>query len=236
MDGLTAGKEAMDISGITSEMQQKTDRAGAARTGNKNLGKDEFLQLLVAQMKNQDPINPMDGTQFAAQLAQFNSVEQLINLNSGMQALAESQQMMNSGLSNAMAASLAGKTVRALSDKVGLTAGSEAKVHFRLNSAAASVTLTVTDAAGNVVRTEKLENITGGDHSWVWDGRAENGTPLPEGTYSIKVDAKGGDDSSVSALTFIEGIAERVHYSGHGVELVVNGVHIPIGDVEDIGV
>lgn len=224
----------MNISNLTSQAAGTPEQAQGGALGS-SLGKNDFLKLLVTQMKNQDPINPMDGTKMASQLAQFNSVEQLINLNDGMQALAESQQMLNSGLSNTMAASLAGKTVRALSDKVGLQAGQDANIDFKLNNIATEVEVTIRDANGNTVRTESLGGLAQGSHQWSWDGTSNAGNEAPEGTYTVEIQAMN-EDQEVGVLTFMEGVAEKVHYSGNGVELFVNGVYIPLGDVEEVGI
>lgn len=224
----------MDISNIIASSQAQSQQTNT-KLGKNQLGKDGFLQLLVAQMKNQDPINPMDGTEFASQLAQFNSVEQLINVNDGIAQLAQSQQMMSSGLSNTMAASLTGKNIRAITDKVNVQAGEDTTIPFKLNNIADNVEITIKDSAGNVVRTATLENLSDGDHSWTWDGKASDGSRVPEGTYSVDVKATNGD-SEVKALIYQEGIAEKVRYSENGVELIVNGVAIPLGDVEEIGI
>ena len=106
----------MNVNGI-----QSTSNPYAGNSADRNaMGQQEFLQLLVAQMKNQDPINPMDGTEFASQLAQFNSVEQLIGVNSALTDLQQSQNVMSAGLTNSMAASLTGKEVKALSNEFNL--------------------------------------------------------------------------------------------------------------------
>ena len=143
--------------------------------------------------------------------------------------------MLNSGLSNTMAASLAGKEVRALSNKVGLEAGKDSQIQFKLNDIATETEITITDAQGNTVRTESLGGLGKGNHEWTWDGKSDAGNEAPEGVYSVEIKAKN-EDSSVDALTFIEGTAEKVHYSESGVELLVNGAYIPLGDVEEIGI
>lgn len=224
----------MDISNILSSTQNSQAKANS-KAGKNQMGKEGFLQLLVAQMRNQDPTNPMDGTQFASQLAQFNSVEQLINLNKGMAGLAQSQEMMSQGLSNTMAASLTGKSIRAVSDRVHVEAGEESTINFKLGNTATKATIEITDAAGNVVRTEELKNLGSGNHKWTWDGKSDGGNSVPEGEYSIKIEAKSGDEN-VAALTYQEGIAEKVRYTENGVRLIVNGVAIPLGNVEEIGV
>ena len=225
----------MDISNILSATQNAQAANNDKKTGNSQLGKDGFLQLLVAQMRNQDPINPMDGKEFASQLAQFNSVEQLINLNKGMAGLAQSQEMMSQGLSNTMAASLTGKSIRAVSDRINVNAGEENTINYKLGNTATEATIKIKDSAGNVVRTEKLENLGSGSHKWTWDGKSDAGSRVPDGEYSVEIEAKNGDDS-VGALTYQQGIAEKIRYTENGVRLIVNGVAIPLGNVEEIGV
>ncbi len=126
----------MSVTGVNSQTSTPgspaTAASGTAVSSQKTMGKNEFLQLLVAQMKNQDPMNPLNSTQFATQLAQFNSVEQLINLNNGVQALTNSQNMMSTGLTNTMAASIAGKSVKAISDAVYHTSGKSTDLHYQL--------------------------------------------------------------------------------------------------------
>lgn len=225
--------ETMNITNNIAQTKQGSTATTQAE-GN-TLGKNDFLKLLVTQMKNQDPINPMDGTKFASQLAQFNSVEQLINLNSGIDALAKSQRQLNSGISNTMAASLTGKKVRALSSKVGLTAGEDTTIQFELQDIATDAKIVISDAEGNTVRTEKLGKLGAGKHEWTWDGTSNAGNEAPEGVYAIEIQAHN-KEADVQALTFIEGMAQKVRYSANGVELLVNGAYVPLGDVQEIGV
>lgn len=224
----------MDISNITSQAQAALQQSTSAGSGDNKMGQQNFLQLLVAQMRHQDPINPMKGTEFASQLAQFNSVEQLINVNSGLKSLQDSQDMMSSSLTNTMAASLTGKQIRALSDQVHLPAGDEAKVNFELNNSAEKVEIVIRNASGSEVRRETLEGVASGDNSWIWDGRNNSGERMGDGDYTVEVNATNGDDSIKSKL-FIEGVAEKVRYTGQGVFLSVGDVQVPIGDVEEVG-
>lgn len=220
----------MNIQGINPALTQQTSQA----QGKSSLGQQEFLQLLVAQMRNQDPVNPMDGAEFASQLAQFNSVEQLISVNDGLDQLAMSQDLMGSSLTNSMAASLTGKDIRALSDQVFLSSEGEAEINFKLNDSASDVEIIVRTASGAEVRRESLSGIPSGDSAWTWDGLNNNGERMGEGDYTVEVVAKNGDNN-VGALTFIEGFASKVRYTSQGVYLSVNGIDIPIGDVEEVG-
>ncbi|MBO6793866.1 MAG: hypothetical protein JJ895_08150 [Balneolaceae bacterium] len=220
----------MNIQGVNPTLFQGSNQV----QGKSSLGQQEFLQLLVAQMRNQDPVNPMDGAEFASQLAQFNSVEQLIGVNAGLDQLAMSQDLMGSSLTNSMAASLTGKDIRALSDQIFLSSEGEAEVNFKLNDSASDVEIIVRTASGAEVRRESLTGIPSGDSSWNWDGLDNNGQRMGEGEYTVEVVAKNGDNN-VGALTFIEGFASKVRYTSQGVYLSVNGIDIPIGDVEEVG-
>jgi Flagellar hook capping protein len=137
----------MNVNGI-----QSTSNPYAGNSADRNaMGQQEFLQLLVAQMKNQDPINPMDGTEFASQLAQFNSVEQLIGVNSALTDLQQSQNIMSAGLTNSMAASLTGKEVKALSNEFNLQENSSLDFSFKIPKSATEVEIVIKDENGNQV-------------------------------------------------------------------------------------
>lgn len=204
--------------------------------GSKNkLGQQQFLQLLVAQMRHQDPINPLDGTEFASQLAQFNSVEQLIDVNGGLQSLKDSQEMMSASLTNSMAASLTGKQVKALTNEVHLNSGEDAAVHYKLKNSAARVEIIIKNESGNEVRRDQLAGVASGDNTWTWDGRNDAGAQMADGKYTVEVHAANEGDE-VDSLVYTQGVATKVRYTGNGVYLSVNNVDIPIGDVEEVGI
>lgn len=204
--------------------------------GSKNkLGQQQFLQLLVAQMRNQDPINPLDGTEFASQLAQFNSVEQLIDVNGGLQSLKDSQEMMSASLTNSMAASLTGKQVKALTNEINLTSGEDSTIHYKLKNSASQVEVIVKNETGSEVRREQLAGISSGDNTWTWDGKNDAGVQMADGKYTVEVKASN-DGDEVDSLVYTQGVATKVRYTGNGVYLSVNNVDIPIGDVEEVGI
>lgn len=221
----------MDINSINANtsaaFNQRPDK-------NKNeLGQQQFLQLLVSQMRHQDPMNPLDGAEFASQLAQFNSVEQLINVNNGLRVIQDGQDLMSASLTNSMAASLAGKEVKAMSNEIHLAAGGEAKITFDLYSSAEEVEIIIKTASGNEIRRETLQGMPGGNNEWVWNGRNDAGGRVADGDYIVEIKAKNGD-SNVDALLFTEGSVEKVRYTGNGVFLMVNNIEIPIGDVQEV--
>jgi len=222
----------MDINSINANTASAFQKQNSV--GKTDMGQKQFLQLLVAQMRNQDPINPVDGADFASQLAQFNSVEQLIDVNSGLDTLQSSQDLMSASLTNSMAATLTGKQVRAISDQVNLNAEGNSEINFKLRSAAEEVEIVIRNASGTEVRRETLNGVSSGDNNWTWDGLNNSGERLGEGNYQVEVIAKNGDEN-VNALVFMEGVASKVRFSGNGVFLSINGIEVPISDVEEVG-
>jgi flagellar basal-body rod modification protein FlgD len=221
----------MDINNILSQTSQAFNQKDKA--SNSEMGQQEFLQLLVAQMRNQDPINPLDSKEFAAQLAQFNSVEQLISVNSGLSTLQGSQEMMSASLTNSMAASMTGKHVKALSSEVYLAPGGQSNIQYKLNNSASEVEIVIRNESGSEVRREKLSGVAGGENQWSWDGRNDAGDRMADGNYYVEIQASN-EGSKVDALTYVEGTVGKVRYTGSGVFLHVNGVNVSIGDVEEV--
>jgi len=224
----------MNVSNVNTANKAAQSASDSVKSSNDSLNKNDFLQLLVAQMKNQDPINPLKSTEFATQLAQFNSVEQLVNLNSGLSSLENSQNTMGAGLNNTLAASLVGKSVKAMTNTIYTKAGASTDINFNLFQPAPNVTISIKDASGNTVRTEQLKNLMSGDHKWNWNGKDSSGNSVPEGIYSVQIDAKNGE-STVKTYNFINGDATKVKYSGKGVELKVDNIYVKLGDVLEIG-
>ena len=221
----------MEIFNINSQTNQVVN--SRRQPGNDSLGKDAFLQLLVTQLGNQDPMNPMKSEEFASQLAQFNQVEQLINLNDAVNNMSLSQELVGAGLSNTLAASLTGKSVRVRTPNAVIGDGIDSSVRFNLENTASQVDITIRDENGSIIRTETLNNLAGGENSFAWDGRSSSGVTMPDGLYSVEISATNGDEG-VGAYVFMEGIASRVRYTETGVQLQVNGLFVNLGAVEEI--
>jgi flagellar basal-body rod modification protein FlgD len=165
------------------------------------MGKEDFLTLLVAQLKNQDPLSPDDPTEFTAQLAQFSSLEQLHNLNDSMQALATAQ-----GSSEKLSAlSLIGQNISYYGSAFTFD-GQPVEVGYNLDSTAASVTLSIQNEKGQTVSTMQAENteLAAGNHFINWDGKDQNGNPVPSGKYNLILQANAaGENSTIAAAPLI---------------------------------
>jgi flagellar basal-body rod modification protein FlgD len=165
------------------------------------MGKEDFLTLLVAQLKNQDPLNPDDPTEFTAQLAQFSSLEQLYNLNESMTGLTTAQ----ANSEKLAALSLIGKEVSYNGSKFTYD-GTPVSVGYQLDGTATSVTLSLQDANGKTVKTLQAADteLTAGNHFITWDGTDLDGNPVAAGSYKIVLKATAsGKDASVAAAPLI---------------------------------
>lgn len=174
----------------------------------KELGKNDFLNLLVTQLKNQDPLKPMDSSSFIAELAQFSQLEQSSNqvalLQKSLDAQTASQQFS--------LLPLVGREVRTDGAVIQLGAG-PATLDYSLGQDAASVSLSVLNAANQVIRTGTLGPQSAGAQQVVWDGKDQNGTTMPPGTYTYAITALDGKSQPVPVST-----TSRLKVSGVKVE------------------
>lgn len=221
----------MDINPVTTQPGQNL----FGTTDQSVLGKEDFLRLLVTQLRNQDPIDPVKGEEFAAQLAQFSSVEQLQNINANLENNLEMDLLLNQALNNTLATTLIGNKVKAVGNSVTKTASEDSEMHYRLTSPAQKVTINITDANGMVVRTVELNGQMSGDHSFKWDGKDNSGNELSEGVYQFSVAAEDGNGNNVDALTFISGVINSIRYNNGNAMLLLGDVEINMSDVFEIG-
>ncbi len=174
---------------------------------------DRFLKLLTTQLKNQDPLNPMDNAQLTSQLAQISTVDGIERLNATLQKLVSS-----SVDAEAMqAAGLVGHQVMVAGSGLQLT-DSGAVGGVDLSSAADSVTLTIKDANGLVMKTLDLGSLDAGTNNFTWDGKTDSGAQAVNGTYSLSVVAKSGTNSVDASILQLAGVVS-VNRSSQGVTL-----------------
>ena len=167
---------------------------GTTQTGSlkSNEQSDRFLKLLVAQMRNQDPLNPLDNAAVTTQMAQISTVEGIEKLNTSM----EKYLSRSSGLSTLEGASLIGHRVLVKGDSMSLGAvpatGVErpaAQAGFELAEPAALARIDILDRTGAVLTSQTMSALDAGVHSFAWDGLGADGTPAPAGNYKFRVNA-----------------------------------------------
>lgn len=181
---------------------------------------DTFLSLLTAQLRNQDPLAPMDSTQFTQQLVQMTGVEQQLLTNDLLKKL-----VSNTGSGVATAVSLIGKEVRADADVAGLKGG-KAEWTYTLDRAAADVKLEVLDEKGRVVSSAAPTDNKAGEHRFVWDGKSASGAGLAEGVYSLRVTAKDSAGTAVASRVFADGLVTGVEQKDGATLITINGAKV----------
>jgi flagellar basal-body rod modification protein FlgD len=195
-----------------------------------DLGKDDFLNLLVAQLQNQDPLEPMDSTAFTSQLAEFSSLEQLANVNENLEYL----QMYQSSINNAQAVSFIGKNIDALGDSIQLEGGETEEIHFELSENSSSVVVNIYDEAGSLVKYIENGPLGEGKQSVEWDGFDNGGNTLPGGIYKFEVMAVDATGDKVQTATYIRDRVTGVTFKNGVTYLMAGGMQIPIGDVIEV--
>ena len=222
----------MDVSQVNN-VQTQTAQTNAV--SNPEMGKAEFLSLLVAQLQNQDPLSPMDSQDFAAQLAQFSSLEQLSDINASLKSSSDMDMMLTSSINNTMAAGFIGKEVSSYGDNLALITDGSAPVNFILQDYSDEVNVKIYDAAGNLVRTMQAHGLEGGNQSLSWDGKNDAGSAVPGGNYRFEIEAKDSNGNSVGSVSVSKGIVSSVRYANGTAVLIVNGKEVSLADVLEIG-
>ena len=215
----------MDVAATTTASTSQASKSAAV------FGKDfdTFLQLLTTQLQYQDPLAPMDSTQFTQQLVSFTSVEQQIATNKNLESILS--RLASQDISGAVA--YIGKEVYALGDKAPLQNG-QASWNYGLDLRAEETKITVRDSAGRVVYETKGETAPGA-HTFEWDGRTNTGGAAPDGIYSLEVAATSVAGNTIGSNIFIRGIVEGVERVGGENLLAVNGVLLPVDNIQSIG-
>ena len=158
---------------------------------------NRFLKLLTTQLKNQDPLKPMDNAQMTSQMAQISTVNGVEKLNMTMEKLMAS----SSDAQSIQAAAMLGHSVLVAGDGMSLAENGQTVGGFELSQSVDSATLSVKDANGSVVRTISLGTQDAGLVDFAWDGKNDAGTPAAAGKYSFSISAEQGG-KAVSATTY----------------------------------
>lgn len=201
---------------------------------------DSFLMLLTQQLKNQDPLKPMDATQFTTQLVQFTQVEQQIRQNQNLEAMIV---LEHSTLVSSIVGYL-GKTIDTKGESVYLS-GDSADISYTLPDGTAKVQIAISDESGNVVRTINLDEATAtskGTHVYTWDGKTDAGVALSDGTYNLSFKAldgsgnpaKSASGAPITIATTSSGKVTNVEIIDGQILLTVGSAKIPLAEVSSI--
>lgn len=208
--------------------------SSTSSTSSTTLGKDDFLKLLCTEMENQNPLDPMSGSEYAAELAQFSEVEQLENIDSDLTSSLSTQESLTQAVSNSLSATLIGKEVSITNDSFEYDGSTSKTLGYTLSSAAESVTVKIYDSDGDLVRTISNCDTSSGDNTVSWDGTDDSGDTVDSGTYTFTVDATDSSGNSITTSTFIYGTIEAVKFKSTGTYFTVDGQDISISNVLEI--
>ncbi len=190
--------------------------AGQTDDGRDVIDKNEFMLLLVTQLQNQDPLNPMENAEFISQTAQFASLGELQNLNTSVETLHSYQ----AALFNENVVSFIGKDVKAMDNEINMNDGLPDELNFELEKDAVEIAVSIYDSSGEVSDLVKTINVTGafeaGDQNLQWDGTDDEGNPLSDGKYYYMVQADDTAGNTFYGQTFYTGTVNSVSFSSNG--------------------
>lgn len=218
------------------QLRQKvgTEFTGDAKrqTGKKRneLGKDDFMKLMSAQLKYQDPVNPMKNEQMAAQLAQFSALEQMLNVNQTLEKMVAGQKPSE----HMMAATLIGKRVTTDTTHFLLEKGAAPEIKFNLPDDTSAVNLAIVNNKGEVVREMELGEMAKGQQSIRWDGQNGKAQAQPLGEYSYKISATDKSGKPIDIHAENTGLVTGVTFEAGKSLLIVDGKKIPVDQVGQI--
>jgi flagellar basal-body rod modification protein FlgD len=217
------------VNGVSSALDQYQIKSDT--TANKELGKNEFLNLLVAQLNNQNPLDPQSNGEFIAQLAQFSQVEGIEKLNTSMGSLVSGYQSSQA----LQASSLVGRKVIIPTDRAVVDTSESFKASMVLPASSSNVYVNVYDNAGAVVSRINMGEQAAGNVSFIWDGKDAGGKQLPPGTY--KFEAQATYEGEAEALyTMLPANVDSVVLGGSELMLNLAGLgSVPLSQVQVIG-
>lgn len=202
-----------------------------ATASSSTLGKDDFLKLLVEQLKNQDPMNPLDGTEFASQLAQFSSVEQLSNMNSNLEASVSTNQLMAQSIGNSLATTMIGREIKATGNTLKWDGETPVKFGYSLEAAARQASVRIYNAKGEMVQEIEGAGILKGDN-WLTFDPGEG--IQPKGEYTFKVVVTDDNAKPMTASAFTMGTITGVRFTASGTVVLIDGVEVPVANILEI--
>lgn len=206
----------------------------AKTQGKSSLGRDDFLKLMIEQLKNQDPLDPTDSSEFSAQLAQFSSLEQLTNLNDYMKQSIDANAVLTQSINNTLITGLIGKDVKLNGGDLQLRGQENIVLGYNLPLDAKTVKLKIYNESGTLVRTMDSIPTSLGSSKLSWDLTDNNGNKLPNGNYKFEVEALNNSGEKLSTKLFKIGMLEGVRFTDQGTVLIVGGAEYSLADIAEV--
>ncbi len=197
-------------------------------TGNKEMDKDAFFKLMMAQLKNQDPTNPLKNHEMAAQLAQFSTLEQMTNVNSTLKEMKEGAKPAE----QFQALNLIGKQVSGDSSKI--VRGETDKSHdfiFKLPQDAKKSEIKVLNSKGDIIREFEFNELKEGENKVMWNGETADGRKAPKGDYTFQIESLNSSGQKIFVKTDFNGVINGMSFFSDGPVLQVGKQTIRLRDV-----
>jgi flagellar basal-body rod modification protein FlgD len=223
-------KNLADILNSVADPNYKASKRKVKGVGNAELGKDAFFKLMLTQLKQQDPTNPLKSHEMAAQLAQFSSVEQLTNMNNTLTKMSQKGE----GQDQYDVLNLIGKKVSGDSGQIDRKKGDrDHKIEFQIPQAAEKATVSIKDDKGMEIKKYELKDLKQGKNQIVWNGLHADGKDARVGQYSAHISAQS-KGRKISASTEFQGAVDGVKFTNQGPVLMVDGKSLNLRDVKMI--
>lgn len=212
--------------------QYETSQTSATSTTHKtSMDQSDFLTLLVAQLENQDPLSPMDDKDMTSQLAQFSSLEQLTNINTGIKSLVDAQS--SGSMLNAVA--FIGKGVKADGYSLSKSGGDVSTVYYSLGETVTEMQVNIYAEDGSLVRTDILGSKAAGEYQYTWDGKDSSGNTLADGTYGVAIVAEDTSGAAVLVQSKISGeVTGLISSNGTTMLQLKDGRTVDISNVTEL--
>jgi flagellar basal-body rod modification protein FlgD len=191
--------------------------------------KDQFLQLLVTQLQNQNPLDPMSNEEFTAQLTQFSMLEQLEEMNQNM----EQDMSYSQSLNNTMMLSIVGRTASVVSDGVEVSEGTAATSRLEVGSNGVA-TVEVKNSAGEVVASY-TESVDAGWNDLTWDGLLSDGEQADDGSYTLSVTVEDAAENEIQSQLYATGLVQSIRFENNLAVLSVNGHDYYASEIAEVG-
>ena len=187
----------------------------------KTLGKDDFLRIMLTQMKNQDPTSPFKAEQMATEIAQFTSVEQLQNMNQNLNKLST----QNKPIEQMMMTGMIGKTITVDKERFPHTEGENDSLSFYLPADAKKTDVVVYDDSGEEIYRKDMGSQKSGSVNFIWDGKKSNTLPAKSGTYSMKIEAIDEREQKIQVSSLVQSRVIGVSFEGQEPILLIGDAH-----------
>jgi flagellar basal-body rod modification protein FlgD len=195
--------------------------------------REQFITLFLAQLKNQDPLQPMTDMEMTQQLASFSQLEQLFNLNSNFGAMSN----LFTSINTLQASTLLGRTVKATGQTIEVADGKPETIAYTLPESVHSLKVNIEAPTGEVIKETVItanEMKEEGQHDLIWDGTDSEGNPVADGTYTVRFEAKRVDDSAVSVKQYLSGKVSSVSLEDGTVIVRVADKELSLSDIVEI--